>query len=226
MEQLLKITTIPLEYQLKIQNARLEYSNSTASLDMDRTPGEFSIKSRPAKLNLDTYEARNSVVPTLKRSISQTAQKGLQAAQQATAQYAQEGQQLLKPGDGGELLGQIFRQRTQMPTGEFQLGFIPSAPVNITYQEPDLTLNYEMDKLTFDLKVAQGDFQFIPGNIEMSITQHPDVRIEYVGDPLYVPPKRRSKLQTIRRKGLMPLRFFLRRYKDENKCKIFRFAVL
>ena len=81
MEQLLKITTIPLEYQLKIQNARLEYSNSTASLDMDRTPGEFSIKSRPAKLNLDTYEARNSVVPTLKRSISQTAQKGLQAAQ-------------------------------------------------------------------------------------------------------------------------------------------------
>ena len=177
MEQLLKITTIPLEYQLKIQNARLEYSNSTASLDMDRTPGEFSIKSRPAKLNLDTYEARNSVVPTLKRSISQTAQKGLQ-----------EGQQLLKPGDGGELLGQIFRQRTQMPTGEFQLGFIPSAPVNITYQEPDLTLNYEMDKLTFDLKVAQGDFQFIPGNIEMSITQHPDVRIEYVGDPLYVPP--------------------------------------
>ena len=95
MEQLLKITTIPLEYQLKIQNARLEYSNSTASLDMDRTPGEFSIKSRPAKLNLDTYEARNSVVPTLKRSISQTAQKGLQAAQQATAQYAQEGQQLL-----------------------------------------------------------------------------------------------------------------------------------
>ena len=69
MEQLLKITTIPLEYQLKIQNARLEYSNSTASLDMDRTPGEFSIKSRPAKLNLDTYEARNSVVPTLKRSL-------------------------------------------------------------------------------------------------------------------------------------------------------------
>ena len=58
MEQLLKITTIPLEYQLKIQNARLEYSNSTASLDMDRTPGEFSIKSRPAKLNLDTYEAK------------------------------------------------------------------------------------------------------------------------------------------------------------------------
>lgn len=188
MEQLLKITTIPLEYQLKIQKARLEYSNSSASLEMHRTPGGFSMKSRPAKLNLDTYEARNSVVPTVKRSISQRAAEGLQTAQQTAAQYAQEGQQLLKPGDGGELLGQIFRQRAQMPTGEFQLGFIPSAPVNITYQEPNLTLNYEMDKLKFDLKVAQGNYQFIPGDIEMSITQHPEVQIEYIGEPMYVPP--------------------------------------
>ncbi|WP_251388228.1 DUF6470 family protein [Mediterraneibacter agrestimuris] len=188
MEQLLKITTIPLEYQLKIQKARLEYSNSDASLEMHRTPGGFSMKSRPAKLNLDTFEARNSVVPTTRRSISQIAAKGLQTAQQTSAQYAQEGQQLLKPGDGGELLGQIFRQRAQMPTGEFQLGFIPSAPVSITYQEPDLTLNYEMDKLKFDLKVAQGNYQFVPGDIEMSITQHPDVQIEYIGEPMYVPP--------------------------------------
>lgn len=188
MEQLLKITTIPLEYQLKIQKARLEYSNSSASLEMHKTPGGFSMKSRPAKLNLDTYEARNSVVPTVKRSISQRAAEGLQTAQQTTAQYAQEGQQLLKSGDGGELLGQIFRQRAQMPTGEFQLGFIPSAPVNITYQEPNLTLDYEMDKLKFDLKVAQGNYQFIPGDIEMSITQHPDVQIEYIGEPMYVPP--------------------------------------
>lgn len=188
MEQLLRITTIPLEYELKIQKARLEYSNSTASLEMTRTPGGFSMKSRPAKLNLDTYEARNSVVPTTRRSISQTAAKGIQEAQQTAAQYAQEGQQLLKPGDGGELLGQIFRQRAQMPTGEFQLGFIPSAPVNITYQEPNLTLDYEMDRLKFDLKVAQGNYQFVPGDIEMSITQHPDVQIEYIGEPMYVPP--------------------------------------
>lgn len=77
MEQLLKITTIPLEYQLKIENSRLEYKSSTANLEMSRTHGKLSIENRPAKLNLDTYEARNSVVPTLKRSISQVAERGL-----------------------------------------------------------------------------------------------------------------------------------------------------
>ena len=60
--------------------------------------------------------------------------------------------------------------------------------MDISYEAPDLTINYEMDKLNFDLKVANGNFEFIPGNIEMSITQRPEVLIEYVGGPIYVPP--------------------------------------
>lgn len=188
MEQLLKITTIPLEYQMKVRSSRLEYDSSKAQLEMNKVKGGLTAKSRLAKLSLDTYEARNSVVPTLKRSIYQSAEKGIQAAQDATAQAAQEGQQLLRAKDGGEALNQIFQQRTQMPTGQFQLGFIPSAPVDITYHPADLKLNYEMDKLNFELRIAQGKFEFIPGDIEFSITQQPDVLIEYIGSPLYVPP--------------------------------------
>lgn len=188
MEQLLKITTVPLEYQLKINDSRLEYSSSQAELEILKDDGGLTIKSRPVKLNIDTFEARNSVVPTLRRSIAQTAQKGMEAAYKATAQMAQEGQLMLKADIGEDVLGQIFRQRAQLPTGDFQLGFIPSAPAEISYQKPDLTINYEMDKLQFDLKIAQGDFKFIPGDIEVSITQHPDVLIEYIGGPLYVPP--------------------------------------
>lgn len=188
MEQLLKITTIPIQYELKINNARLEYHNSKAEVEISRNSGGLTIKSRPVKLNIDTYEARNSVCPTLSRSLEQSAQKGTEAAYQATAQLAQEGQLMLKAKVGDDVLNTIFAQRVQAPTGEFQLGFIPSAPAELEYQAPDLTINYEMDKLSFDLKVAKGDFQFIPGDIELSITQHPDILIEYVGGPLYVPP--------------------------------------
>ena len=187
MEQLLKITTVPIQYELKINNARLEYSRSNAELEISRSDGEFTIKSRPVKLNLDTYEARNSVTPTLKRSISHTAQKGEEAAYSASAAFAKEGQLMLKAKIGEDVLNQIFQQRTQLPTGDFQLGFIPNAPVDIQYQAPDLTIQYEMDKLNFDLKVEQGNFKFIPGDIQLSITQHPDVLIEYIGGPLYVP---------------------------------------
>ena len=188
MEQLLKITTVPVQYELKINNARLEYSRSNAQVEISRSDGEFTIKSRPVKLNLDTYEARNSVTPTLRLSISNAAQKGQEMAYSASATFAREGQLMLKAKIGDDVLNEIFRQRSQLPTGDFQLGFIPNAPVDIQYQAPDLTIRYEMDKLNFDLKMEQGNFKFIPGDIQLSITQQPDVLIEYIGGPLYVPP--------------------------------------
>ena len=42
--------------------------------------------------------------------------------------------------------------------------------------------------MNFDWQVQKGTFEFIPGDIEISISQMPDVRIEYIGEPLYVPP--------------------------------------
>ena len=171
-----------------MNNARLEYHSSKAELEISRNEGGLSIKSRPVKLNLDTFEARNSIVPTTVRSVSQSAQKGKDAAYSATAQFAQEGQLLLKAKIGEDVLNNIFAQRNQMPSGDFTVGFIPTSPVDISYQAPDLTISYEMDKLNFDLKIANGNFEFIPGNIEVVITQQPDIMIEYVGGPIYVPP--------------------------------------
>ncbi len=188
MEQLIKITTVPIQYELKINKARLEYQNSKAELEIRRNEGGLSIKSRPVRLNLDTFEARNSITPTTARSVKQSAEKGKTAAYNATAQFAQEGQLMLKTDIGEDAINQVIAQRTQLPTGDFQLGFIPTEPVEINYQPASLTINYQMDKLNFDLKVANGNFEFIPGNIELTITQQPDLLIEYIGGPIYVPP--------------------------------------
>ena len=140
MNQLIKITSVPIQYELKINNARLEYSRSRAELEISRNDGGLSIKSRPVKLNLDSTEARNSVVPTTARSVAQTAQAGKEAAYSATAQMAQEGHLLLNAKIGEDVIGQIMQQRTAAPTGEFQLGFTPSAPVDINYEAADLRL--------------------------------------------------------------------------------------
>ena len=80
MEQLLQIKTIPIKYELKIQHASLQHQNGTAELEISRDKGGMTIKSSPIKLHMDTYEARNSVVPTTKRSIEQRAYKGSHAA--------------------------------------------------------------------------------------------------------------------------------------------------
>jgi len=187
MEPLLKITTIPIKYELKIQRAKLEYSNSKSELITDRSKGGLTIKNRPTKLYLDTYDARNSVCPTTMESVRQSAAMGKSAAMEATAAYAEEGAMLLDPNISNPL-DLIFSQRAQKPTGEFGLQFLPNIGPNIEWSDPDLSMQYEMDRMSFDIKIANGHFEFIPGNVELSITQMPDVNIEYIGKPLYVPP--------------------------------------
>lgn len=190
MEQLIQITTIPISYELKVNKARLERHNGSAEIEISRDKGGMKLRSRPIQIRLDTYEARNSVVPTTKTSISQAAQQGRTAAYSATAQYAQEGRLMLqtKIGEGAQTIDQILANRTAPATGQFEMGFIPTTGPEIDWEPASLSIEYEMDKLNFDLRQDTGNVEFIPGSIEMIISQRPEVQIEYIGDPIYVPP--------------------------------------
>ena len=189
MYPLIEIKTVPIEIEMKINHAKLEYTRGTAELEISRNEGGLSIKSRPIKLNIDTFEARNSVVPTAIRSIEQYAQKGQQAAYTASATYAQHGQMLLNAKIGQELITQ-FAAEAAMKDYKPNVGltFLPSVPPEISWDPGEMQIRYEMDKLNFDWKMTSGDIEFTPGDIEWTVTQQPDVIIKYVGGPLYVPP--------------------------------------
>lgn len=189
MYPLIEITTVPIEIEMKVTDAKLEYTRGTADLEISRNDGGLNIRSRPIRLNLDTFEARNSVVPTAMRSIEQSAQKGQQAAYDATAVYAQQGQMLLNARIGQELVTQ-FASDAQARNVKTNVGlqFLPSTGPQISWTPGEMTIHYEMDKLNFDWRVNQPHFKFTPGDIEISVKQQPDVVIKYVGGALYVPP--------------------------------------
>lgn len=188
MKQLIEITTVPIQIEMKTTNAKLEYANGTAEMEISRNKGGLNIKSRPIKVNLDTFEARNSITPTLARQIAQSAQRGQQAAYEATATFAQQGQLLLKTQIGEELVTK-FSEDTMMKDVKTNVGidFIPKTGADITWDPGELNIRYEMDKLSFDWKINQNSFQFTPGDIEFTVTQQPDLLIKYVGGPIYVP---------------------------------------
>lgn len=189
MTPLIEIKTVPIEIEMKISHAKLEYSRGTADLEISRDQGGLSIKSKPIHLNIDTFEARNSVVPTTATSIEQSAQKGKQAVYEATAAYAQQGQLLLKAKIGQEMITQ-FAADAQAKDVKTNVGldFIPKAGAELGWDPGELNIRFEMDKLNFDWRLNQTQFEFTPGDIEISVTQRPDVVITYVGGALYVPP--------------------------------------
>ena len=104
MGPLIEITTVPIQIEMKTTNAKLEYARGTAEMEVSRDNGKLNIKSRPVKVQIDTFEARNSITPTLARRIEQDAEKGKQAAYEATATFVQQGQMMMKTKLGEDVM--------------------------------------------------------------------------------------------------------------------------
>ena len=186
---LIEIKTTPIALKLKTGNAKLEYRRANPEHDLNRSKGGLRMKNKPTRVNLDTFEARNTIFPTVMRSVNQAAEAGQQAAEEATATYARQGQALLNADIGEELVTQ-FATEAQYRHVKTNIGleFKPGAKLDIEWDEGELQIRYDMDKLQFNWRVGDTDFQFTPGNIEISVAQHPDVQITYLGGIVYVPP--------------------------------------
>ncbi|MBE7008664.1 MAG: hypothetical protein E7422_05965 [Ruminococcaceae bacterium] len=190
MRQLIEITSVPIEIRMKTTNASLEYTRGTAEMEISRTEKGLDIKSRPIKLQVDTFEARSSMVPTTTQSVEQSAQSGQQAAYEATATYAQHGKLLLNAKLGQDMIKQFAKEPTDeqiQKSGQVGLDFIPKEKPEIDWEDGDMEIRYEMDKLNVDWKIDQGEFKFTPGDIEISVERQPEVIIKYTGGPIYVP---------------------------------------
>lgn len=189
MKPLIQITSVPIMIEMKTTMASIQRKSQTVDLNISRSQGGgLKIESSPIKVSIDTFEARNSIAPTTKTSIEQTAQKGINAAYEATARMAKEGQMFLNAKlSGGKGLDQVIAQNAAPKEREFTYARIPSAPPEISWSDPDISIQYDLEKLNFDWRIAKGDFEFIPGSIEFNVTQRPEVIIEYIGGPIYVP---------------------------------------
>lgn len=188
MTPLIEIKNVPIEIEMKISHAKLEHTRGTADLEISRDKGGLSIRTKPIRVNIDTFEARNSVCPTTITSIEQSAERGKQAVYEATATYAQQGQLLLNAKIGQELVTQ-FAAESMMKDVKTNVGidFIPKTGAELSWDPGELNIRFEMDKVNFDWRMSQPQFEFTPGDIELSVTQRPDVVITYVGGPIYVP---------------------------------------
>lgn len=188
MKPLIEITTVPIQIEMKTTQARLEYARGTAEVEISRQEGGLRIQSKPVRVNIDTFEARNSITPTAVRSIEQAAQKGRQAAYTATATIAQQGKLMMETKLGEEVITKFAKDAYKENIRDVGLDFLPSVPPEITWDVGEMNIRYEMDKLNFDWKIGGGSFEFTPGDIEFTVTQRPEVLIKYVGGPIYVPP--------------------------------------
>ena len=55
MYPLIEITTVPIEIQMKVTDAHLEYARGTAQMEISREQGGLNIRSHHIRVNIDTF---------------------------------------------------------------------------------------------------------------------------------------------------------------------------
>lgn len=188
MGPLLQIKSVPFSYELKINNARFEMESPQPSVAVSRQRGGLQISNQPAQIKIDSTEARASMgFKSLGRAVQEFGAQGIQKAQQATAQFAQEGNQLMDTRNGNTVISDIAYQRTNS-TIDTMIGFIPSTPAKVSFDPHQLKMQYEMDKLSFDWRTnSKPEMNFVPASVQFQVKDYARLEIEYLGGPIYIP---------------------------------------
>jgi hypothetical protein len=187
MQPLLKISSIPIKIEAQTKRAALQHNAEPPRVNVTRTRGAANIRTTPAKVNIDTTEARaNSGLKSPMRSTADFAAAGRALAQEATRNLAEEGNAYVDSMGKGEPIIDNAAARASYDPDIPEYG-PPQAP-QINVQPASISFNYQMDSLTFDWNINQRpQLEYVPGSIEYSVAQYPDVVIEYLGSPIYVP---------------------------------------
>lgn len=189
MKPLLRISSTPISVEYTTKRASLQHSTKPASVNVTRSRGRAQIQTAPAKVQIDTTEARASVgLKSAARSIRDFAQEGAAAAQEAARNYAEQGNAILDAHGKGSPIADIAESKMNQ-TLQTGLAFLPSQGPEITVESGSISFDYQMDRLTFDWNINERpQLEFVPASIEFSVAQYPEVVIEYIGSPNYVPP--------------------------------------
>ena len=188
---LLQITTIPIQIEIKVTNARFEHSDEYVQpqVNIKSRDGGFVMEAEPLKLNIDTYQARKSMGyghMTEGDMLKQKAQEGWSIAFQGTAKVASEGDQLARGASPAEIALNNARAGATVQT---IMEFLPKEGADITFEAGKLNIEYQMGEQDIDWNIhPNSPLEFIPGSVEFIVHDRPRVEIEYIGDPIYVPP--------------------------------------
>ena len=188
MGPLLQITSIPCKYELSVERARLEIDHSPGRVEYQRNPARVEMHQEISKMRQDSFEFRKGLGLKTARTVNEeSAQRGVQEAMRATADYANFGNQLVHIEQGANIPETAWSQYFQRAT-EGELVFVPLSPVDISWTDGGADINYTPASMNFNWNPPESNVQFVPGQITMTITQYPKLEIEYLGKPIYVPP--------------------------------------
>lgn len=186
--QLLKITSIPLKYNIETENASLKIQRlSQEQISQHSELANLSVSSEGIKIRMDSSAMRSSMgFKTVAQVAEEAPAKTQQTANSVTSAYVNMGNRMAQKGmTVAQYINQNMLSNTTIETAISQ---IPSVRIDTSWEPAKSEVNFEPAKTQFDWQSAQKKMEFVPSKLSLEIEQYANVDIEYIGGFSYVPP--------------------------------------
>lgn len=188
MQPLIKITSVPIRTASYSQNARLVSSDSVdmerrkalaRRMSFQRSAGKGFMPMKDITRINQTFSRRTAAAP-----------KGQNISRQETAfRNVQSSVPQLKMSASSEMPSSDISVSDTVYTEAFAA---VSMPVSSSGTRTDISMEsssaYTAELGALEMRVARGDFTFLPPMVMTIITQYPELHFEYLGEFNYVPP--------------------------------------
>lgn len=186
--QLIKITSTPIEYEIKIEKASLQMPVDQPAQHTETTPSRLNVQKTQTQLRIDSSQLRyNLNMKTNLQYATDNAEIGKQNVSQVMNEYVNMGKQLSQIQNGTKV-SDYYRQKmlsdvANIPTiVEKQAG-----DPEIQWQIGEVNTSFSQASVKHEWQISKNKMEYVPGRFHMDIIQLPKVSIEYVGEPIYIP---------------------------------------
>lgn len=190
MEQLIKITSVPMQMVRYTQNARLVSSDSVAlerrkalarQMSFHRSAGRNSVPVQDITKINRTF-SKHAAAPPQEQTVSRKQAAFHQVQPQPSAPQ-------VSPNPSAAV--DAVNTTASVAGTEIAYAAAAAAPVQTggSGVSAETRSTYSAERGAFEMKVAKGDLTYLPPMVMTIITQRPELHFEYLGDFNYVPPR-------------------------------------
>lgn len=183
---LLRYDIRDIQYQYRMQNAALGAQQNLATQDAHFTDPKLSLETNHPQIRQDSTDFFASIgLFGVGDLMADAAERGRQAALEATGNYSEIGRQMAQI-EKGVTPAQVHCQR-QLAQPRASLVVKSAEPIHLSCTPGEVRTQFTPAEVRIDWDTERAVRRYTPAQFEFEILQPPDIDITYLGGFQYVP---------------------------------------
>ena len=179
---MIQIETVKAQISIKTTNAKVSIQSPPASFDMKTKQAEIQITSDPLKIRIDQSQCFNESGRMNNQAFSSdNASRGEQAQAEGLSRIVGEGNQLAEVGSNADMVAEIAYGNS-FDIREYDYGTMPRSKPQIDFVGGKMDIKVDDGYVQTNAKPNMPRIDYEAGNVETTLSQHPNISVRYVGE--------------------------------------------